>query len=198
MVAILLSLASLATLILVLLADARQGYPRPTVSKPIPKPVDWHTLIPRMRIVLKQAFPTVPIGADRDIAIFQAADITGDGVPEAVIGLGTGGASSDLITVMRLDGAKPRVARLKDWKGKVFTLVFPEGASAMHGQSVELLPDKNALVLSSYMRDSLNPERVQDCCVSVFRWTRKTKTFDWNKTLSESRGRECKNKCAVN
>src|SRR5262249_50570334 len=157
---------------LVLLADARKGYPHPTVSKPTPKPVDWYNLIPSIRTVLKQESPKVPIGADHDIAIFQTADITGDGVPEAVVGLGTGGASSDLVTLMRLDGIKPRVARLKDWKGKVFTLVFPEGASATHGQSVELLPDKNALVLSSYMRDSLNHEKVKDCCVSVFQWAK--------------------------
>jgi hypothetical protein len=112
-IAVLLSLAFLSTLLCVLLADARKGYPHPAVSKPTPKPVDWHTLIPSMRTVLKQEFPKVPIGADREIAIFQTADITGDGVPEAVVGLGIGGASSDLVTLMRLDGAKPRVGCLK-------------------------------------------------------------------------------------
>ena len=95
MIAVLFSLAFLCTLPWVLLADARKGYPRPIVSKPVPKPVDWHTLIPSMRTVLKQEFPKVPIGVDREIAIFQTADITGGGVPEAVVGLGTGGASSD-------------------------------------------------------------------------------------------------------
>jgi len=97
--------------------------------------VDWRTLIPSIRRVLKQEFrDQVDIESNYQIRVLETADITGDGVPEAVVTLGVVGASSDCVTLVRLDGGRPRVARFRDWKGKVFTVVFPEGASAMHGQ----------------------------------------------------------------
>jgi len=156
-----------------------------SVSEPTGQPVDWRTMLPSVRRALKDEF--VDIEQDYPIHVLETADITGDGVPEAVVNVGVVGASSDWVTLMRLDGGRPRVARFRDWKGKVFTLVFPEGASATHGQNVELLPAQHAIAFSTYSRDS--EETVAACCDSVFKWNAKARTFDWDGTLSKARVR---------
>ena|SRR5438132_7839151 len=181
-------------------ACAPSVYAGSALSEPSRQPVDWRTLIPSIRRVLKQEFrDQVDIESNYQIRVLETADITGDGVPEAVVTLGVVGASSDCVTLMRLDGGRPRVARFRDWKGKVFTVVFPEGASAMHGQSVGLLPAQPAISFSTYTRDSLRPEEgVAACCESVFKWNAKTGTFDWNEALSEARARgKCKTRCQM-
>jgi hypothetical protein len=63
------------------------------------KPVDWQAMIPIIRSALKND-PEFR-GTEQpyySIGIRRTADITGDGVPEALVYLGTGGASTDEMT----------------------------------------------------------------------------------------------------
>jgi len=179
---------------------AQAEHPVPTVSTPPHKPVDWHTIlkVPSVRAVLKQELKDLEDVEERgDIALWQAADITGDGLSEALVNLGTGGASCSLVTLMRMNGAEPRVAQLRDWTGKVFPLTFCEGASVMHEQHVTLLPDQHAMQLYSDFKDGLPGEKVEKCCLSVFQWSSTTHIFDWSETLSRTRGPECENQCVA-
>jgi 5,10-methylenetetrahydrofolate reductase len=41
------------------------------------------------------------------VGIRKVADITGDGLTEALVYLGTGGASTDALTLMRIENDKP-------------------------------------------------------------------------------------------
>jgi hypothetical protein len=63
--------------------------------------VDWEDIIPRLRTILKKAFPRERIEQDSPIRIVQTVDITGDGT-EALVYLGTGGSATDEETVVRM------------------------------------------------------------------------------------------------
>src|SRR5579872_6293247 len=56
---------------------------------------DWKSLIPQIRKVLNQTFPGEGIEEHYNIAIYGTGDVTGDGIPEAIVYVGTGGASTD-------------------------------------------------------------------------------------------------------
>jgi len=110
------------------------------------------------------------------------ADITGDGVPEALVYTGDGGASTDFLVLMRIEGGKPVLARFKDAKGKRFDPGFLEGASVTHGIHGNA-PDENAIYLGSHFINDTGTG-FSRCSVRAYRWNAETKTFDWNRNLS--------------
>ena len=119
------------------------------------KPVDWQAMIPIIRSVLKNEAIRNPEfrGIEQpyySIGIRRTADITGEGVTEALVYLGTGGASTDAMTVMRIENGEPVVARFRGRDGKVSSMVFLEGASVMHTDGVELLPEQHAVYSLHY------------------------------------------------
>jgi hypothetical protein len=66
-------------------------------------PVDWNSMMPAVRSVLEKQFPReaereYPVGIPSPAHI---ADITGDGITEALVWLGTGGASTSELVLMR-------------------------------------------------------------------------------------------------
>src|SRR5882724_10007148 len=95
----------------------------------IAKPVDWQAMIPSIRSVLKIDPDFRDMEQRYSIAMRRTADITGDGVPEALVYLGTGGASTDENTVMRIENGEPVVARFRRRDGKISSMVFLQGAS---------------------------------------------------------------------
>lgn len=146
--------------------------------------VDWKSMMPTVRLVLQKQFPG-EVGKDYDIGILRAghiADITGDGVPEALVWLGTGGASTNALALMRIQGGKPVVALFEDRKGKTEPMVFLEGASVTHTDTVDLLPKEHALFhfQSFYMGEG----RLPSCNGEAYRWNPRTKIFDYDSRLS--------------
>jgi hypothetical protein len=109
-------------------------------------------------------------------------DITGDGIPEALVWLGTGGASTSALTLMRIEDGRPVVALSKSREGKTEPLVLLEGASVMHSDIVDLLPKEQAVFhfSSQYMGDG----RLGPCDGAAYRWNSHTKTFDYDSRLS--------------
>lgn len=107
-------------------------------------------MIPAVRQVLKAESARNPVefgGIERSssIAVSNTADVTGDGVPEALVYLGTGGASTGEMTVMRIEDHRPVLAEFKRKNGKVSPAVFLKGASVTHSNAVFLLPKQHAV-----------------------------------------------------
>jgi hypothetical protein len=72
--------------------------------------IDWEAMIPKMRQLLKSTGTSeerYPIG------IRETADLTDDGVPEALVYLGGGGAYTDSLALIRLVNNKPVLAEFK-------------------------------------------------------------------------------------
>jgi len=118
------------------------------------------------------------------IGIFKTADITGDGVPEALVYLGTGGASTDEMTVMRMEDHKPVLAVFRGRDGKVSPVVFLEGASVTHTDGVELLPEQHAVHAIHYNYSGNG--KLHQCGGEAYTWNAQSKTFDYNSALTKN------------
>ena len=160
-------------------------------TTPQPKPEDmkryWQALVPSLPSALKQAFPNERINerveGNYPVRIVETADITGDGVPEALVYLGGGGAYTDYVTVMRIEEGKAVVALFKEANGKVSAQIFLQGASARHGESVRVLPGQKAIYSMSTSTDDYGRE--DTCGVAAYRWDAHRRIFISNMLLSK-------------
>jgi hypothetical protein len=168
-----------------------------TKSKADIKFIDWTGLLSSIRIVLKQTSPYGEREAQNRIGIVEERDITGDGVPEALVYTGEGGASTDILVLMRIEDGKPVLARFKNAEGKLTTLEFLKGASVMHGDSTVMLPDEKAIYLGEYFMNS-TATGFSSCTAKAYRWNERTKTFDWDRNLGKQIAETfCKNEKEV-
>jgi hypothetical protein len=156
-------------------------------AEPMTKDIDWKSMMPTVRSVLQKQFPGEDVGKRYDLGILRPshmADITGDGIPEALVWLGTGGASTSELALMRIEGDKPVVALFKNRQGKTEPMLFLEGASVMHSDQVDLLTKERAVFHFhfQYMGDG----RLGPCDGEVYRWNPHTKMFDYDSRLSRS------------
>jgi hypothetical protein len=143
-------------------------------------------MIPAIRETLKAESLRNPevqgVEEHYSIGIRQIADLTGDGVPEALVYLGTGGASTDEMMLMRIRDGKPVFAVFRGRSGKASSMTFLEGASVMHTDSVELLPQEHAVYSIHYSFAGLNPDGVQkvhECSGEAYQWNPHMSTFDY-------------------
>ncbi len=153
----------------------------PPTTTPTPKTVDWESLLPSMRTALKQAFPNGLVESADPISIYEKVDITGDGVPEAMVYLGIRGAAFSSISWMRIENGKPIVALFKQKDGKISPLEFSAGASGPRGGGFGTLANKNAIYSEGY---SMYGDSSDFCSVDVYQWNSQTKIFEYNTGLS--------------
>jgi hypothetical protein len=157
-----------------------------TSPKSTPKPVNWEILIPAIRTVIGSTSLGVYVEESRPLSIFQKNDITGDGIPEALVDLGSGGAYTSYLTLMRIENNKPVIAQFKQKDGKISPLMFLVGASVMNGETVVMLPDKNAIYAGHWSRAVSGTPfgGLTDCSVEAYQWNLQTKTFDYSISIS--------------
>src|ERR1039457_2955668 len=183
--------AAVVGLLFVVLVRAQTTSNRPpSPSQVMQSPVAkrWQSVIPAIQEVLKAQFPDEQPYAVGILRVSHIGDITGDGVGQALVFFGTGGASTNQLTLMRMEDGKPVVAIFKDRAGKISPKVFVEGASVMHTDSVELLPQEHAVYSIHYNFAGLNPDGVQkvhECGGEAYQWNPHTSTSDYNRRLSE-------------
>ncbi len=143
--------------------------------------LSWNDRMPAIQAQLAATFPDET--CDRPAAIVRTGDINGDGVPEALVSFGLGGAYTSQLTLLRLENGKVMVARFKNSKGKASPMVFAEGASVRHSVSIKLLSREQALF--SIEIDS-NGSKVEGCTGQAYQWNPRTSTFDENRRLSKA------------
>jgi len=152
-----------------------------------PQSVDWEAMIPAIRELLNTVSKSNPewggIEEYYSIGIVKTTDITGDGVPEALVDLGTGGASTSAVTVMRTEDHKPILAVFRGRDEKVSPVVFLEGASVTHTDSVELLPQHHAVHAIHYSYGANG--KLDQCGGEAYAWNAQSRTFDYNPALTK-------------
>jgi len=161
------------------------------------KPVDWKAMISGIRDVLKNDPGSQgSVEEHYGIGIRNIADITGDGITEALVYLGTGGASTDALTLMRIENDKPVPAMFTGRDGKPSSVGFLRGASVMHTDDVEMLPLEHAIYSIHYSFSGTHAngvQKVRECGGEAYKWNPQTKTFDHNRRLSDRLNRDyCK------
>ncbi|HET9318850.1 MAG TPA: hypothetical protein VFO27_03715 [Bryobacteraceae bacterium] len=153
-------------------------------------------MIPEIRALLQKEFPDQRIEAHYAITIVATGDITGDSVPEALVTLGDGGAYTDEVTLVRMEGHNPVAAVFRQKDTKVSCMVFVQGSSVRHGDTVEMKPERQAIYAGHWSTDDAG--KVNGCYVEAYRWHAKTRTFNLNEMLSGEIGREFCRKVASN
>jgi len=142
-------------------------------------------MIPAIGKALKTQFPEERIEAPYPVGILRAghvADITSDGVSEALVSFGAGGASTSQVTLVRVEAGKPVIALFRDRAGKIGPIIFVEGASVMHTDGVDLLQREHAVFAIHYNYGSTG--KLHHCGGEAYTWNAQSKTFDYNSALT--------------
>lgn len=163
-------------------ANTTTSTPTKTPS-PSPVSVSWQSQIPAIKKSLGTVFLDVRVGGITPVSIFEEKDITGDGIPEALVDLGEGGAYTSTLTLMRIEQGKPIPAKFKQRDAKVASLVFLEGSSVRNGESVNLVSDTQVIYSSAWGTDGEGT--LNSCEVAAYKWNASTKVFEFNATLSQ-------------
>ncbi len=151
-------------------------------------PIDptWSQLLPEIRTILKNAFvnhPEIVVERMGKINIQETTDITGDGVPEALVWLGDGGAYVLRDILMKLEGGKPVVVSIREKDRKTILADFIDGSSVRNGHDILLLSDKRSIAQGSYMTDD-SFHKLESCSVSAYEWNSKNNLFVFSQKLS--------------
>lgn len=161
------------------------------------KDVAWESLLSSIRTALKSAFPNAEVEESTRVNVAKKADITGDGVSEAIVSFGlTGVTGYGEVTLMQIENNLPIASLFKQKDGKVSVLGFGSGTfGAGRGESsVELVKSKNAIYSGHY---SAFNESNDSCGVEAYQWNAQTKVFDYNTSLSDEAGKDyCSKVCS--
>lgn len=148
----------------------------------------WKTLQPRIEAELARHQMVCDPASNWKVRVADVVDLTGDGVPEAVVNWCNGGAYTDSLILMRLEKGRPVLARSRIADGNYSFIELAYGSSAMHSVSYEFHPERHAIYLIQYEFkgfDQNNRAFGQAADVDVCVWNPKTKTFNLNKKLSK-------------
>ncbi len=139
------------------------------IGSPVGITTDWNAPALNVTDVLKRAFPETDVGGRGSVSIEEQVDITGDGIPEAFVALGTGGASVEYLSLLRMDNGTPVVSKVKDIDGIVGPLQLLQGAAVLHSSDIGTVPKEDIV----YQRElSYSPEdgSISSCAVQAYRW----------------------------
>lgn len=146
--------------------------------------LDWNNpeFVQEIRRVLNEDFKESYIEYDRPLSILKTSDLTRDGVLEALVDIGSGGAYARSIILMRLENNKPTPANFKKKDGEVSYARFLDGSSARNGTTTEIVPEKSLIYQGYYhVGDSGN---IEGCYVEAYQWNDKSETFEWSAIVS--------------
>ncbi len=90
--------------------------------------------------------------------------------------------------VMRIENGEPVVARFRGRNGKVSSMVFLDGASVMHTDGVEMLPEQHAVYSLHYNYGSNG--KLRECTGEAYQWNPDTKLFDYKHRLGKKLTRD--------
>lgn len=124
--------------------------------------------------------------SSRTIEVGQTADITGDGITEAVVAYCRQGPYTSNVALMTLDNGKPVLARFRSSKGKPVDPTFVVGASIKDGEGVKFLPFKHAFYDIQWHIDKAM--KMDKCTVDAYVWNAGSGTFDQNEPVSKEIG----------
>jgi hypothetical protein len=167
-----------------------------TVASVTPVPsYNWQENIKTVEKTIGSTFMDIKTKEREPMSIAQTAELTGDKTEEALIALGSGGAYTEYMTLMRInyankdgsltDNSKPVIAQFKQRDGTIGPLLFAAGSSVSNGETVELVPTTKSVYSGGWSIDQVNPDAIE-CSLDVYVWNEKTAIFEFNKALSDS------------
>ena len=108
--------------------------------------VDWKALTPKIQQALGREFADC-FAERRWIDVVQTADITGDGIPEALVEYCHMGAYTSAAGLIRMENGNAVLASFRDQSKKPAVMSLLRGASVRNGADAKLLPAEHAMYL---------------------------------------------------
>jgi len=143
--------------------------------------IKWEELMPEVENIIKQKFEQDGLRAP---SIYKQVDITGDGLPEALVYTGSGGAYTDQLVLMTTKEGKPVLASFRDEQGEEVVPIFLSGSSVRRGETVEMMAQENLIYSISW---GMNEDgEIEGCNVVVYQWNKNSGRFEYESFLSES------------
>ena len=170
----------------VILNSGQSSPPPPTAPSTQANSLDWKSMLPELTTLLQASFTDVRIGEQYPIRIDRTIDITGDGLPEAFVDIGAGGAYTDEYALVMLQDGKPVVPKFKQQDGTVGSLWFSQGASVMNSESVGFVASAHAIYSLS--------QDAGACDVEAYQWNAGSRMFLYSAPLGSQIRKE---KCAT-
>jgi hypothetical protein len=167
--------------ITVLLLFSAVGMPQPQLTKSHAAAIaKWQALVPAINKVLEEH--NLRRHDEWETGIGDAADFSlGANVSVALVDWCNGGAYTNSIVAMNLEGGQPVLSRFRNANGQDEQVEFASGSSAMHSLGVELVPEKNAIYSFQWDHD----ETQEECGVKAYVWNTKMRTFRLDMELSK-------------
>ena len=168
------TIASIACIVLVAVVIGfllHRKVKAPTNSVPVPAQtaLDWNTELPDAQTALAAAFPNDQVASRSPISIVDTGDVDGDGVPEALVDMGTGGASTDSIALVSFKNGQVTVASSYDPMNGVMPMELVQGSSVLHSEDVGMDPTRG-LVYQEQKTYSTSDGSLETCSVDEYTW----------------------------
>ncbi|MFA5736640.1 MAG: hypothetical protein WCX70_00495 [Candidatus Paceibacterota bacterium] len=156
------------------------------------KDLIWAKQISEIKAILKETKDISTEGQLRPVQIVREVDLTGDGISEALVTTGSGGAYSDDLVLFVWKGDSPALAKFINALGEESSIIFSEGASVRNGASVNWKPEQRIIYSSSWNIDFNGA--LADCEVNAYQYDDNQLAFVYQEDLSATIGLEF---CAV-
>jgi hypothetical protein len=151
---------------------------------------EWRDRESQIEAVLLKSAHGCPDEMTSKPAPIETADVTGDGIPEALVDYCHMGAYTSDVVLMRLEHGSPVLARFRDIKGKNVSPAFLRGASVRNGEN-SVLDIGNHAVYALHWHTN-NSGALENCTVDAYVWNPRLGTFDQaNRVAKEIVRREC-------
>jgi hypothetical protein len=147
--------------------------------------ISWSDRIDEITALAQKAFPDEMIGERGAITIETRGDVTGDGVEEAFIDLGTGGASSRLMSLVRIENGTAKIAQMKDIDGVTRPLLVNEGGAVLH-QDIVGMSVVDRMIYQQRLFVNAETGAVSSCMFEAYIWNSRTEVFVYNPDVSLS------------
>jgi hypothetical protein len=143
--------------------------------------ISWDDFLPSIRDMAEDMFSDIQVGDS--FSIWEEEDVTGDGLNEALVYVGQGGAYTSYLTLVRLENDQPVIAEFKKKDNSISSVIFLEGASVMNGETVSFSPEENIVYSGHWSKNTTGS--LSDCSVEAYQWNDGTQLFEFSQVFSD-------------
>ncbi len=145
---------------------------------------------------IKKSFPGISdIGKNGAPLVIERIDFTGDGVPDAMVDMRTGGAYTEYYTICISQNGQLKTAEFKDKKGNIAPIYFAVGSSVKHNSELKFVKNKSGSYILYYSVITKDDEgKITNISVDAYKWNKNERLFEYDPDNSQKLKKFLENK----
>ncbi len=149
--------------------------------------VNWQSFTKQEFEKIITQYPDIWFEKDFGLSLSKTLDLTGDGIPEAIIS-GNGGNNS-ISFILRMENGKPLVTKMKQKNGSIVPIQLLELGRISGSMSYGILPSNDGFYTTAFVRktDNENDEGELVCdreMINAYVWKPSSRLFEWDANLT--------------